>query len=378
MGFDTGRQQEVFEAYTRLGSTSAAAMELGISVRAVQYHLKAVKEKAAGTVPPLIDPGPSMFVNKTTTEVKVNPDGSITPTRQWNKADKQKEEMFKAFEDAVANAASKMQAAYKPAPLKLESVSEDLLNVIPYGDLHVGMQAWGQESGVDWDLKKARRIILETTNEAVSLAPRAKYCIFSNLGDFWHNDNQKNVTPAHGHQLDVDSRWAKIFDVGTEIAVGIVERLLFASEEVVVDMTSGNHDPHMSVVLSYFLKAWFRNEPRVRVNMDPGLYHYHQFGVNMLAFHHGHRVKLEALPGIMAANQPVMWGNTVFRKCHTGHVHSSHSTEKNGAKAESYGVIPPRDAHAAGGGYTAERNLSVETWHRTRGPVNRVTVPVLE
>lgn len=376
MEFKTERQKEVYNCWVKHGRVaSRAALELGVDVRSVQRHVKELRENPGGTVPAMIDPGEGMFTKGTSTLVEIQEDGSVTPKLQWHKADKEKQNLFHAFETAVKRL-SKEARPYTPAPRKLESYSKDTLSVIPIGDPHVGMQAWAQESGEPWDLKIAKSTHVDALRELLRFAPRSEVCILANLGDFFHMDDQTNQTPAHKHQLDVDNRWAKVLEVGLEIQVEMIELCLTHFKRVIVDNTRGNHDPHMSMMLSHYSKAYFRDESRVEVNMDPGLYHYHQFGRNMLAFHHGHRVKLEALPGVMAANRPQMWGETIYRKCYTGHVHSNNSIEKNGAKAESYGTLAARDAHAAGGGYWSERTLTVETWHEKFGLIGTNQLPV--
>src|SRR6266702_6842764 len=43
---------------------------------------------------------------------------------------------------------------YSPLTIYNEhSINEDLMAVLPIGDLHVGMMSWRDETGVNWDLK---------------------------------------------------------------------------------------------------------------------------------------------------------------------------------------------------------------------------------
>ena len=77
---------------------------------------------------------------------------------------------------------------------------------IPIGDPHIGMYAWSEEAGEDFDTDIARNDLLNASRSLFNASPDADRCLIANLGDFFHSDNQSNRTARSGAALDVDTR----------------------------------------------------------------------------------------------------------------------------------------------------------------------------
>lgn len=60
--------------------------------------------------------------------------------------------------------------------------------------------------------------------------------------------------------------------VACHVMVRTVDAMLRRHGRVTVRVLPGNHDEHASVAVSYFLMAWYRDEPRVTVDVGPGLF----------------------------------------------------------------------------------------------------------
>src|SRR5882672_8717348 len=88
-----------------------------------------------------------------------------------------------------------------------------LCNAYVFTDYHMGMLAWHKESGADWDLAIAEKVLLGCFEQMIAAAPPARKAILVQLGDFLHTDGLVPVTPAHGNVLDADSRFQKIVAV---------------------------------------------------------------------------------------------------------------------------------------------------------------------
>jgi hypothetical protein len=99
----------------------------------------------------------------------------------------------------------------------------------------------------------------------------------------------------------------------------------------------------------------------------------------MLAFHHGHLKKNEQLPMLFAAQYPKIWGATTKRYAHCGHRHHVAEQEHNGMFVVQHATLASRDAYAARGGWLAERQVRVMTYHSAFGLVatNVVTPEML-
>lgn len=198
--------------------------------------------------------------------------------------------------------------------------------------------------------------------------------IVNQLGDFLHYDGLLPVTPTHGHVLDADGRYAKMVQVAVRILRRVVDMALAHHERVVVLLAEGNHDIASSVWLRTMFAALYEREPRVHVIDTELPYYVHQHGQTMLAFHHGHLQKNDKLPLLFAAQYPVVWGATTKRYAHTGHRHHVEEKEHSGMTVVQHATLAARDAHAARGGWIAERQVTAMTYSDRHGHVARNTV----
>ena len=130
-------------------------------------------------------------------------------------------------------------------------------------------------------------------------------------------------------------------------------------------------------MLSLAFAMFYEGNSRVVVDDDPSEFWFYEHGVVMLAANHGHRVKPEQMPGVMAAYQPAMWGRTKCRQAFSGHIHHTRAGEENGARWETFRTIAARDAYSHQHGYSAGRELVALTYHNERGLRSRQVVEIL-
>jgi hypothetical protein len=284
---------------------------------------------------------------------------------------------------AIAEALKVAFKDYKPAarvaPLKI-AVSKDLMTVVPVNDWHVGMFAWGKEVGTNWDLKIAEDTIGPAVEDTIARSPASEECILLGGGDLLHSDNSENQTSRSGNNLDVDGRYPKVVEVATRLMVRTVDAALRRHRKIVVRVLPGNHDEHSAVAVAYFLKAWYRADPRVEVDTDPSLFFWHRFGSVLIGATHGHTVKIKDMPSIMAHRRAEDWGATKYRYVHGFHLHHSAkvATEGNGVIAEVHQAPIPQDAWHWGSGYLSGRSMQAITYHREYGEIGRVRTAILD
>lgn len=369
----TPTQAEYLDAVNKHGSFTAAAAALGRNKATLMDSFKALKKKAAihGYDPKhqLVHPVPEPFVLGAYTQ-QIGKDGK--QEKIWLKAKLSNEQIVEAIR-AAASALSEQVPKADPTPAP-QACEEDLCNVYTLTDCHVGMRAWAKETGDDWDLDIAERMLLAAFRSMVLRSPKASTGVVAQLGDWLHFDSLSAVTPTSGHLLDADSRYSKVVQASVRILRTVIDCALLHHEQVIVLMAEGNHDMASSVWLRHMFALLYEREPRVKVIDSELPYYIHTHGETLLAWHHGHLKKPEQLPLVFAAQFPREWGNTSRRYCHTGHMHHVAEKEHNGMTVIQHPTIAARDAWAARGGYLSQRQITAITYHSKYGQASRTTV----
>jgi len=361
--------QEVGSAYA-LSKTGKYGGKYGI-LSAIRRHRQRVGEgfERGGVLAGAERDGDRPYIVKGVSTY-YNADGEVRG--QWVKTrldDQLREQMIRIAAETLAKEIPPASPVPPPA-----TFVEELLNLYVFTDYHVGMLAWNREGGEDWDLSVAELLLISAFSDMIDKSPAAQTAIVGQLGDFLHIDSYKPLTPASGHLLDADSRFPKMIEVAVRVLRQIVGMALVKHEKVIVLMAEGNHDESSSAWLRVMFKALFDNDPRVIVEDSPLPFYAYQHGEVMLAFHHGHKVKMESLPALFAQQFRKMWGATTKSYGHSGHYHHEIVKEFSGIKWTQHPTLSARDAYAARGGYHAERATNVITYHKKYGQVQTITV----
>ena len=367
-------QRKVIELLMQGLTKREVASRLNVTERIVFRRLQSVKARAAmAGIAPDADmdyqipvgfnvKGTSTLIDKTTGESKL----------QWIKTDANKEAQEELMRECIEALKAELPK-YDPVSFKATTVS-DLATVYTITDAHVGMKAWGKETGADWDLDIAERTITSAMFELINAAPCSYLGVVAQLGDFLHADSITPMTPTSGHLLDADDRFSKVVQVAIRILRRVIAHALTKHERLLFINAEGNHDLSSSIWLRELFKAVYENEPRIDVVDTPLPYYVYQHGQTMLAWHHGHLKKNDQLPILFASQFHDMWGKTVKRYCHTGHRHHFDEKEHSGMYVVQHSTIAARDAYAARGGWMSERNMKAITYHKKFGEVGRITV----
>jgi len=371
--FATANDVRILDAIAEHGSLQAAAAALGVARSTLQANLRNLAKRGAmrGWSPEhdMTKVVPEPFVVRGTSTL-YDEDGK--PKLQWVKSrldDQQVALAMRAAAEALAETLPRIEPVLPPY-----RTIERLLNCYTITDAHIGMLAWGKESGADWDLGIAEATLTRAFDEMVLRSPNARRCVIANLGDLLHSDSMTPVTPASGHVLDADSRFPKIVAAALRILRHMISRALLHHDEVTVLLAEGNHDTASSVWLRAMFSAIYETEPRVTVIDSPRPYYAVQHGRTMLAWHHGHLKKMEGLPLLLAAQFSEMWGATTKRYAHMGHLHHEHVKEFPGIKVVQHPTLAAKDAYAARGGWLSERQATSYTYHSEHGIVSSTVV----
>jgi len=233
--------------------------------------------------------------------------GEATPVLEWVKTRTDDAARAEIIEEAIAALMEEVPRA-KPTNVPKVRFNADLCNLFTFTDCHVGMNAWGKQTGHDWDLKIAEDTLKGMFDYMIENSPNAETCVVAELGDFLHFDSLIAETPTHRNPLDADGRYSKVVNVAIRVLRYIIDRALEKHKKVVAVITEGNHDFVGSVWLRQAFMLLYENEPRVQFLDDELPYHSFQHGEVMLSWHHGHMNKKESLPLLFAAQFPSVWG----------------------------------------------------------------------
>lgn len=299
-----------------------------------------------------------------------NDEGGVSA--QWVKTTADQEAQRQMVEAAARAFATKIPRE-RPRPAPARTVA-DLCNVYVLTDYHLGMLAWGEETGTDWDTTIAEAMLVDWFAAAIAQAPASELAVFAQLGDFLHWDGMDAVTPASKHLLDADTRFQKLVRVAIRAIRRVIGMLLAKHQRVHVLMAEGNHDPASSIWLREWLAASFEDEPRVTVDTSPDPYYCVEHGKTALFFHHGHKRKPTNIDTVFAAKFREVFGRTQHAYAHMGHLHHIDVKETNLMVVEQHRTLAAPDAYASRGGWMSGRDAVVVTYSKEHGEVGRCRI----
>ena len=299
-------------------------------------------------------------------------EGRKTETVRWSvpKQEIQLETMMERLQEAFRDI-----PAAKPV-IAPASVMDDLCTVFPLMDMHLGMHAWGRETGdQDYDLSLACQDLRYAFAKVLAITPASKEAVLILGGDTLHADDDRAETPQSKNKLDVDGRQFKVIDTAIAILSETIERLLSRHEKVTVRVLRGNHDTHSHMVLTFALSERYRDEPRIVIDKDPRDLFMKQWGRSAIFAHHGDKGKPDRMALYISDVCP-FWSETRHRHYFVGHVHHDNAKDIGPLRYESLRAFCPPDSYAAGMGYGPRRALQSITFHNVDGIKVRALDPI--
>lgn len=292
---------------------------------------------------------------------------------QWVKTDTDAERQVELMKAVIEGMKSEITPV---APVKVARAkrNDKLLNLYTVSDFHLGMLAWADESGDDWDMKIAEDLFSRWFDAAFQKAPDAGTGVINLLGDFAHFDSLVAVTPASGHALDADTRYQKLVRYMIRMVRRVVDMALVKHKNVRLLIVQGNHDESGMIWLAEMFCTLYDNEPRVFVDTSPDVYKMVQHGKTTLFFHHGHKARFDAIEPVMIAKFRKAFGESVYSYAHVGNLHHQKIVESRNMIVEQHRTLAAKDAYASRGGWMSGRSANVITYSAEYGEVARLTI----
>lgn len=366
-------QSKYITAIIAAGSFRAAARALGVNDRTVCAAVAQARKKAAqaGWAPEhdMRHPVPDGY-NVGGISTLYGGDGTVKA--QWVKSRADDERREQIMREAFAAFADELPRCI---PQNKTPVGySELAALYILTDYHLGMLAWHEETGADWDIRIAEELLIGWFGEAIRATPDADVGILAQLGDFLHMDNLDALTPASRNVLDADTRLQKVVRVAIRSVRLIIGMMLDKHPKVHVIMADANHDPVGSIWLREWLSAHYEHDPRVTVDLRADGYYCYEHGDTSLFLHHGHKKKPENIDDVFVAKFREVFGRTKYSFAHLGHMHYAKTLESPLMIVEQHRTLAAPDAYASRSGFMSGRSASAITYHNRFGEVARVTI----
>ena len=289
----------------------------------------------------------------------------MTQTKLWWKR-KQEQVDFSFMADMIPSPAFSL----KPTP------SGDCMLSLDIFDCHLGMRAYGEECGADFDLEIACNYVRDSIDEILNRTRNA-FSINRVLlvlgGDILHSSTQN--TTASGTLLDVDTRFQLVFKTAIELFSSIISSLSHSYPVDVIGVR-GNHDDLQVESLYMCLDTWFRNNSNVTFDISPKVRKYYTYGENLIGVTHGDMgaSKLKELPMMMASESPD-WSACRHREFKIGHKHFQRSVAyevegDNYCMVRQMRSIASSDAwHTKSGFVGSRKGMQGFIYHKEKGVI---------
>lgn len=257
--------------------------------------------------------------------------------------------------------------------------SDGKLLELNIADLHLGKLSWRGDSGEQYDHEIAKERFFYIINDVLTRTKGYKLekILFVWSNDFFHYDTINSTTTA-GTRQDTNLRWQNLYKIGVQMLVEAID-LLSQYAPMETFYIGSNHDKMTSYFATEYLNAWFRNNPNVKVDVDPKTRKHVQFGKCLIGFTHGHAEK-NRIGKWLQVEAAKEWGETLYREVHAGHIHSEKLiNEDNGVLIRHVSSPTGTDNwHYESGYIGAIKKAQSFLWDRENGLEMIINTPIKE
>ena len=246
-------------------------------------------------------------------------------------------------------------------------------------DLHLGLRCFKGMADCDWTPDMAEKMTMEILDDLLCLTAHLgpfERIIFPMGNDFLHSDNVYNTTTSFTQQPEADA-WQNTFLRGEMLGLAIIERMKKVAPVKIITVP-GNHARHTEIALSRIFNAYYHNDENVEIDAGSSPFKFHNFGVNLLGFEHGHSIRqVVRLAALMANECKDIWSQTLYREWHLGDQHRKGSSkpctfEEQGVSVEYLpGLTPPNEWHRIHSYNWQKRAGMAFIWDATAGCIAR-------
>lgn len=369
----TEKQWRCATAVAEHGGKRKAARALGMNYNALWQAIDGYERNAAkhGHAPGHFNDGVAAGYRMGKVTVQRGPGGV---ERVWERQHPVAEGLEREVKALVANYADDLKgmSPLRKGPLM---ASASLMAVYLFGDPHFGLGSSSEDGGDDTNIAETDRLTRAGIDALVHRMPATKRAILCFIGDNTHANDSSALTPGHKNPLDVDVRGfgAAVLSAARAIVYSLT-RALEKHDELEGWILPGNHDPDAAFAIAVAVSMFFDNNPRVTIRLSREYLWWTTFGRNLIAAHHGDKVKPVDIHGILSNDCRAVWADCDFRYVFQGHIHHDTVTEYQQTRMESLRTLAKQDAWHRGKGFRSMRDTRAVLYHEMFGEVERYTV----
>lgn len=257
---------------------------------------------------------------------------------------------------------------HQPATVftRFRTTATKRLAVLVINDVHFAKLAWAGSTGDhNWNLRIAKETLLAAVAHLVDALPPCDEVLVALLGDIFHYDTLAGTTTG-GTAMDRDSRTALMLATGAETITRCIQLAALIAPTRVITVP-GNHDAVLTLALQRILVAEFRGTS-VRVDETYTRRKPVLWGRTLLQFDHGDKAR-KKLAHMLPQEHPQLWGQSVYREIHTGHLHTDAETVnatfvEQGVVVRTHPALCPSDQWHFDEGFTGSpRGMQAFVYH---------------
>lgn len=263
----------------------------------------------------------------------------------------------------------KLLSTYSSPTVKKYANKNGLMFELPIVDLHLGKYSTSDIVSEEYNTQIARDCFNKVIDTCISRLQNVNIekIIFPIGNDFFHYDAVGSTTTS-GTLQDTDVKHQTLFKNGVLLLIdGITKLSDGLKAPIEVFCIQGNHDFLSSYHALMSLWCYFHDNKNVYVNLGTSPRKYVQFGKCLLGFAHGDKEK-KRIEKIMQIEAAEMWGKSLYREYHLGHLHSEQVTEDGGIIIRNLSSVTGTDAWHHNSGYVgAIRKCTCFLWDKENG-----------
>ena len=147
---------------------------------------------------------------------------------------------------------------------------------------------------------------------------------------------------------------------------------------VVFRYIPGNHDTDAAGWFTHSLYQIYENTPNVTIDDSEDRFGWYEHGLTMLGLFHGDKVRPKQFCNIASTKQAAMWGRTVYRYGHAGHIHKAQTIvdECGGMIVRTHQAMTAQDTYAHDNFPLSGRSMTTEVYSKKTGLYVSYPVPI--